>query len=60
MKRRDFITGIAGAAARPLSARAQQPERTRRIGALMGYPESDPEAQTWIAAAQTRSMNEEA
>ena len=37
-------------AAWPLAARAQQREPMRRIGVLMGYPESDSEAQTKIAA----------
>jgi hypothetical protein len=32
MKRREFIAGLSGAAARPRVARAQQPERVRRIG----------------------------
>jgi putative tryptophan/tyrosine transport system substrate-binding protein len=47
MKRRDFVILLGGgaAAAWPVAARAQQPERVRRVGILNILGTDDPEAQ---------------
>ena len=51
MRRREFINLIAGSAITwPLTARAQQPERMRRIGVLMPAAPDDAEFQSWVGA----------
>jgi len=53
MRRRAFITFLGGAAAAwPLAARAQQPERMRRIGVLVPAAADDPEWQARVGAFQ--------
>src|SRR6516165_11047274 len=50
MKRREFITLLSSTTIWPLAARAQQPDRVRRIGVLMSYTEDNSEAQPRLAA----------
>ena len=51
MRRRQFIALLSGAiVSRSFSAGAQQGERVRRIGVMMGYAETDPAAQAQVAA----------
>ena len=45
MKRRQFIVRLGSAAAWPLVARAQQPDRMRRVGVFMNLAADDPEGQ---------------
>ena len=46
IKRREFIAALSAVATWPLSARAQQPDRVRRIGVMTGSKPSDPAYQS--------------
>jgi putative ABC transport system substrate-binding protein len=48
--RREFIAALGGAVGWPLAARAQQPQRMRRIGVLMNLAADDPESADRVTA----------
>ena len=50
VRRREFIALAGGAAVWPLSGNAQQADRKRRVGVLIGYAEGDPETKARLAA----------
>jgi len=58
MRRRNFIAGLASTtAALPLAARAQQPDRMRRIGWMDSFREDDANAQARVKAFRRRISN---
>jgi ABC-type uncharacterized transport system substrate-binding protein len=50
MRRRQFIAGLGSAAASPFTVWAQQRERMRRVGAMFGSAEDDPEYKARLEA----------
>ena len=59
MKRRQFITLLGGAATWPIVARAQQPQRMRSVGVLLGSTAPDrPDVAAFLAALQQLGWSE--
>jgi len=50
MKRREFIMGLAGAAATPFASSAQERVKRPRVGFLMHLTPGDPDAMARVAA----------
>ncbi len=50
MKRRDVIALLGATAVWPLTSRAQQRQRVRRVGVLLPAPPDDADAQAWLGA----------
>ena len=50
MRRREFIAGLGGAAARPVVARAQQSNQIRRLAVPMGIAETDSDSEIRLTA----------
>jgi len=50
VRRREFITVLTAATACPLVGYAQQPDRMRRVGVLITFPENDPLSQRIVTA----------
>src|SRR5215467_5276731 len=50
MRRREFIAGLSSAVVWPLTARAQEGDRVRRIGVLHGGDENGPYAKVSVPA----------
>src|SRR5262245_12194905 len=49
MRRREFVVGLGGAATWPLTARAQQSDRMRRVAVLSPLTADDPDGKAPIA-----------